>query len=121
MLDYLAIFLFLMVGLFLGAFLILCGLVLGKILGHAKQSKEKDSPYECGFPPMGDAREPFDVRYYLVAILFLIFDLEIVFFLPWAVSLKMIGLPSFLAMMLFLLILIVGFIYELGKGALKWQ
>jgi len=90
-------------------------------MGHARPDKEKQSPYECGFDAFEDARMKFDVRYYLVAILFIIFDLEIAFLFPWAVALKEIGMAGFWAMMIFLGILVVGFIYEWKKGALDWE
>lgn len=82
---------------------------------------EKLSPYECGFAPFNHARSQFDIRFYLVAILFIIFDLEIAFLFPWAISLSMIGLFGFFSMMLFLTVLTVGFIYEWKKGALEWE
>ena len=82
---------------------------------------EKLSAYECGFDPFDDARSRFDIRFYLVAILFIIFDLEVTFLFPWAVSLHKIGLFGFWSMMLFLLILTIGFIYEWKKGALEWE
>jgi NADH-quinone oxidoreductase subunit A len=95
--------------------------VLGYILGPSKPNKGKVSPYECGFDAMGDARLPFDVRYYLVAILFIIFDLETAFLFPWAVALRTIGWAGFIAMLIFLLVLVVGFIYEWKRGALEWE
>ena len=91
------------------------------VLGPRRPYDEKSSPYECGFERFGDARAPFDVRYYLVAILFILFDLEIAFLFPWAVVLDQIGLAGFLAMMVFLAILVVGFVYEWKKGALEWE
>ena len=91
------------------------------LLGTHRPDSEKLSPYECGFEAFEDARMKFDVRYYLVAILFIIFDLEIAFLFPWAVSLKEIGLLGFVSMMIFLAILVVGFIYEWMKGALEWE
>ena len=86
-----------------------------------KPYAEKLSPYECGFEPFDDARRKFDVRFYLVAILFIIFDLEVAFLFPWAVSLSDIGLFGFLSMLGFLAVLTVGFIYEWCKGALEWE
>ena len=83
--------------------------------------KEKLSPYECGFEPFGDARMEFDVRFYLVAILFIIFDLEIAFLFPWAIALGKIYLVGFWPMIMFLAVLTVGFIYEWKKGALEWE
>lgn len=93
----------------------------GKILGPSRPDSEKLSPYECGFEAFEDARLQFDVRYYLVAILFILFDLEIAFLFPWAVALKDIGFFGFMSMMLFLTILVLGFIYEWMKGALDWE
>ena len=96
-------------------------IILGKLLGPSRPDAEKNSPYECGFEAFEDSRMKFDVRYYLVAILFIIFDLEIAFLFPWAIVLDQIGMFGFLAMMLFLGILVVGFIYEWKKGALEWE
>ena len=93
----------------------------GFLLAPRKPYSEKLSPYECGFEAFEDSRMRFDVRYYLVAILFIIFDLEIAFLFPWAVVLGEIGMFGYLAMMLFLGILVVGFIYEWKKGALEWE
>ena len=94
---------------------------LGFLLGPRKPNSEKLSAYECGFEAFEDSRIKFDVRYYLVAILFIVFDLEIAFLFPWAVALKHIGVIGIAAMGLFLFILIVGFIYEWKKGALEWD
>jgi NADH-quinone oxidoreductase subunit A len=91
------------------------------VVARSKPDAEKLSPYECGFEPFSDARGGFDVRFYLVAILFIIFDLEVAFLFPWAVSLSQIGLFGFWSMMLFLGILTIGFIYEWKKGALEWE
>ncbi len=121
LINYLPILLFVLVGLVLGVLLMSLGLVLGKIMGHARSDSEKQSPYECGFEAFEDARMKFDVRYYLVAILFIIFDLEIAFLFPWAVALDGIGLVGFWAMMIFLGVLVIGFIYEWRKGALDWE
>ncbi len=96
-------------------------LALGFTLGRGSKDSEKLSPYECGFEAFEDARMKFDVRYYLVAILFIIFDLEIAFLFPWAISLDGIGLFGLLSMGVFLLVLVVGFIYEWKKGALEWD
>jgi len=115
--NYLPILIFLSVALALGLLM----LSLGFLFGKGTKSKAKLSPYECGFDPFEDARIPFDVRYYLVAILFIIFDLEIAFLFPWAISLGSIGLLGFCSMMIFLFILTVGFIYEWKKGALDWD
>ncbi len=119
--NYLPILIFIIVGLVLGVIMIALGLGLGRIMGHARTDSEKQSPYECGFEAFEDARMKFDVRYYLIAILFIIFDLEIFFFLPWAVALGRIGMVGFWAMMIFLGVLVVGFIYEWRKGALEWE
>ena len=115
--NYFPILLFIVVGLAVGV----VPLILGKILAPNKPDSEKNSPYECGFEAFEDARMKFDVRYYLVAILFILFDLEIAFLFPWAVVLQEIGLFGFIAMMVFLGILIVGFVYEWMKGALEWE
>jgi NADH-quinone oxidoreductase subunit A len=115
--NYFPIFLFILVGLGVGV----APLILGKLVSPHKPDSAKNSPYECGFEAFEDARMKFDVRYYLVAILFILFDLEIAFLFPWAVVLKEIGLAGFLAMMLFLGVLVVGFIYEWVKGALEWD
>ncbi len=115
--QYFPILLFIIVGLGLGVVL----LSLGKLLSPNRPNPEKLSPYECGFEAFEDARMKFDVRYYLVAILFILFDLEIAFLFPWAVVLPEIGFGGFMAMMVFLLILVVGFVYEWKKGALEWE
>ena len=96
-------------------------MALGRLLGPHRPDPDKLAPYESGFEAFGDARMQFDVRYYLVAILFILFDLEIVFLFPWAVSLDAIGTFGFVSMMVFLGILVVGFIYEWKKGALDWE
>lgn len=115
--NYFAVLVFIGVALAIA----MIALLLGAILGPRKPDKAKLSPYECGFDAFEDARMPFDVRFYLVAILFIIFDLETAFLFPWAVVLRKIGWIGFAAMMLFLGILIVGFIYEWKKGALEWE
>ena len=115
--EYFPILLFICVGIAVGV----VPLALGKLLGPSRPDPEKLSPYECGFEAFEDARMKFDVRYYLVAILFILFDLEIAFLFPWAVVLDEIGLFGFLSMMVFLGILVVGFIYEWMKGALEWE
>lgn len=91
------------------------------VVGMQKPDAEKNSPYECGFEPFGDARSKFDVRFYLVSILFIIFDLEVAFLFPWAISLGSIGVYGFWSMVVFLGVLTVGFIYEWRKGALDWE
>jgi NADH-quinone oxidoreductase subunit A len=115
--EYYPVLLFILVGLAVGV----APMVLGKLLGPSRPYPEKLSPYECGFEAFEDARMKFDVRYYLVAILFILFDLEIAFLFPWAVVINEIGMAGFVAMMLFLGILVVGFIYEWMKGALEWE
>ena len=115
--EYFPILLFIAVAVVIGV----APMVLGKLLGPSKPDPEKLSPYECGFEAFEDARMKFDVRYYLVAILFILFDLEIAFLFPWAAVINDIGLPGFLAMMVFLAILTVGFVYEWMKGALEWE
>ncbi len=108
-------------------FMVIAGVIAtamigGSLLaGHQKPYPEKVSAYECGFEAFDDARRRFDVRFYLVAILFIIFDLEVAFLFPWAVSLSEIGLFGFLSMLAFLAVLTVGFIYEWNKGALDWE
>ena len=94
---------------------------IGYLLGPNKPNKGKIAPYECGFDGVGDARMPFDVRFYLVAILFIIFDLETAFLFPWAVSLRQVGHAGFWAMVVFLVILLIGFAYEWRRGALEWE
>jgi len=96
-------------------------IVASFIVARQKPNSEKVSPYECGFTPFNDARRQFDVRFYLVAILFIIFDLEVAFLFPWAISLGGIGLLGFWSMIVFLGVLTVGFIYEWKKGALEWE
>ncbi len=115
--QYFPILLFILFGLFLSVVL----LSVGKLVAPNRPDPEKLSPYECGFEAFEDARMKFDVRYYLVAILFILFDLEIAFLFPWAVVLPDIGFAGFVAMMIFLLILVVGFVYEWKKGALEWE
>jgi NADH-quinone oxidoreductase subunit A len=115
--NYLPILIFLILGILIGG----GAMAAGFLLGERRPGAEKDSPYECGFEAFGDARMKFDVRYYLVAILFIIFDLEIAFLFPWAVVLESLGMVGFVAMFVFLSILVVGFIYEWKKGALEWE
>ncbi|MEK7666094.1 MAG: NADH-quinone oxidoreductase subunit A [Pseudomonadota bacterium] len=115
--NYLPILIFIAVGLAVGVLPI----TFGWLLSTSRPDSEKLSPYECGFDAFEDSRMKFDVRYYLVAILFIIFDLEIAFLFPWAVALNEIGMAGFLAMMVFLGVLVVGFIYEWKKGALEWE
>ena len=119
--NYLPVLIFLTVATGLALVLLSLGLVIGRLQAKAKFDKEKLSPYECGFEAFEDSRMKFDVRYYLVAILFIIFDLEIAFLFPWAVVLDSIGTFGLVAMGIFLFILVVGFIYEWKKGALEWD
>ena len=115
--NYIPILVFVGVGIAVGV----VPMALGWLLAPHRPDAEKLSAYECGFAPFEDSRMKFDVRYYLVAILFILFDLEIAFLFPWAVVLQEIGMFGFLAMMLFLGILVIGFIYEWKKGALEWE
>jgi len=115
--NYIPILVFFGVALVLGVVL----MSLGFLFGPRKPDTEKLSAYECGFEAFEDSRIKFDVRYYLVAIVFIVFDLEIAFLFPWAVSLDGIGLTGLVAMGIFLLILVIGFVYEWKKGALEWD
>lgn len=115
--NYFPVLLFIAVGLLVGVGPIL----LGRLVSPNRPDSEKLSPYECGFEAFEDARMRFDVRYHLVAILFILFDLEIAFLFPWAIVLTEIGLFGYLAMVVFLAILVVGFAYEWMKGALEWE
>ena len=115
--NYYPILWFIIIGLLFGVVPITAGFVLGP---H-RPNNEKNSPYECGFEAFEDARMKFDVRFYLVAILFILFDLEIAFLFPWAVVFNELGIYGFVVMLIFLAILIVGFVYEWKKGALEWE
>ncbi len=115
--EYLPILIFLGVGTIIGIVL----LTLGSILGPKRFEQNKLDPYECGFEAFEDARMQFDVRYYLIAILFVIFDLEIAFLFPWAIVFNEVGLVAFIDMFVFLAILVVGFAYAWKKGALEWE
>ncbi len=115
--EYLPILLFIAIAVGLSAVIVLASYVLGE----QRPDSEKVSAYECGFEAFDDARSRFDVRFYLVSLLFIIFDLEVAFLFPWAVSLGSIGLFGFWSMMIFLGILTIGFIYEWRKGALEWE
>ncbi|MFQ6005723.1 MAG: NADH-quinone oxidoreductase subunit A [Woeseia sp.] len=115
--EYLPILIFLAVAAGIGMVL----LMLGFLLGSGGKDEEKLSPYECGFEAFEDSRMKFDVRYYLVAILFIIFDLEIAFMFPWAVSLDAVGGFGLIAMGIFLSVLAIGFIYEWRKGGMEWD
>ena len=115
--GYFPVLMFIAVGIVLGVVL----LTVGRVLSPNRPDPKKLSPYECGFEAFEDARMKFDVRYYLVAILFILFDLEIAFLFPWAVVLPEIGFFGYAARMLFLAILVVGFVYEWKKGAREWE
>jgi NADH-quinone oxidoreductase subunit A len=117
LLEYLPIVLFIVIASVVATALA----VMPLVLAPSKPDPEKVSAYECGFPPFDDARMKFDVRFYLVSILFIIFDLEVAFLFPWAITLKSTGLYGFLSMVVFLGVLTVGFIYEWKKGALEWE
>jgi len=115
--EYLPVLVFLGVGFAMAIVM----LILGALLSPSCPDEAKNSPFECGFEAFDDARMKFDIRYYLVAILFIIFDLEIAFLFPWAISLDKIGLFGLISMGVFLIILIIGFIYEWKNGALEWE
>lgn len=115
--NYFPVLLFIIIGLVAGGAFI----TLGSLLAPSRPNEEKLSPYECGFEAFENARMRFDVRYYLVAILFILFDLEIAFMFPWAVVFKELGAFGFWSMFVFLVILTIGFVYEWKKGALEWE
>lgn len=115
--NYLPILIFLLIGVLLGVALVLVSYLLAK---H-RPNKVKNDAYECGYSAFESAHIPFDVRFYLVAILFIIFDLETAFFFPWALVLRQLGWFGFTAMMIFLGVLVIGFIYEWKRGALEWE
>jgi NADH-quinone oxidoreductase subunit A len=119
--NYLPILIFLIVAAGLAALLLILGTGIGRYFARFHDDKAKLTPYECGFDAFEDTRAKFDVRYYLVAILFIVFDLEIAFLFPWAVALDKIGHFGLIAMGIFLAILVVGFVYEWKKGALEWD
>jgi len=119
--NYLPVLIFLTIAALLAAVLLSLGSVLGRLSARHRGDAQKLSPYECGFEPFEDNRVRFDVRYYLVAILFIIFDLEIAFLFPWAVSLNRTGGCGLAVMGVFLFILVIGFAYEWKKGALEWD
>lgn len=115
--QYLPIFVFIILGLVIG----LAMVGIASLLSKHEPYSAKNAPYECGFDAFESAHLPFDVRFYLVAILFIIFDLETAFFFPWALVLRKIGWFGFSAMMIFLILLVIGFIYEWKRGALEWE
>ncbi len=119
--NYFPVLLFILVGLAFGVAPMALGRIVSLLLGTYRPESAKLAPYECGNTPFEDARMKFDVRYYLIAILFILFDLEIAFLFPWAVTLNEIGLFGFVSMIVFLAILVVGFVYEWRKGALEWE
>ncbi len=119
--NYLPVLIFLGIATGLAIVLMLLGTAIGGYFTRQPEDAAKKSAYECGFEAFEDSRMKFDVRYYLVAILFIIFDLEIAFLFPWAVAIRDIGAPGLVAMGVFLLILVVGFVYEWKKGALEWD
>ena len=119
--GYFPILMFIAVGLAFGVAPIVSGWIVSRLVGMHRPDQQKLSPYECGFEAFEDSRMKFDVRYYLVAILFIIFDLEIAFLFPWAISLDAVGGFGLISMGIFLAILVVGFIYEWKKGALEWD
>ena len=119
--NYLPVLIFLVVATGLATLLLLLGNGFGRLFSRFHGDRDKVAPYECGFEAYEDSRMKFDVRYYLVAILFIVFDLEIAFLFPWAVVLRHIGVFGLVAMGIFLFILVVGFIYEWKKGALEWD
>jgi NADH-quinone oxidoreductase subunit A len=115
--QYLPILAFVVLGAVMGSVLV----IAGRMLARHRPDKEKNSPYECGFEAFEDARMKFDVRYYLIAIIFILFDLEIAFLFPWALVFKRLGMYGFVVMTVFLAILIAGFAYVWKKGALEWE
>jgi NADH-quinone oxidoreductase subunit A len=115
--EYLPILMFLGISTVIGIAL----LVIGGLLGPRRPGAEKDSPYECGFEAFEDTRMKFDVRFYLIAILFIIFDLEIAFFIPWAVALDSLGMFGLVAMLVFVVELVIGYVFAWKRGALEWE
>lgn len=119
--SYLSILLYMIIAGLISAVVVLLPLIVSKITGTSNQYKEKVSPYECGFEPIGEVRpNKFSIKFYLVAILFVIFDLEIAFMFPWAITLKEIGVFGYISMMIFFAVLTIGLVYEWKKGALDW-
>ena len=115
--NYFPVLVFMLIGLAAGILF----LALGTLLGPKRHYAEKDAPFECGFEAFENARMKFDVRYYLVAILFILFDLEVAFMIPWAVVFKDLGMVGFWPMLVFIAFLGIGFVYEWKKGALEWE
>ncbi|MFT6834591.1 MAG: NADH-quinone oxidoreductase subunit A [Francisellaceae bacterium] len=119
--SYLPLLIFLIIAIGLGLTVATAGKIVAKLVGVDRPNAEKNSPFECGFPEFDDARMKFDVRFYLVAILFIVFDLEMAFMFPWAVVFTKIGWAGFISMIIFLVELFLGFIYLWKKGALEWE
>ncbi len=119
--QYLPILIFLFVAVGLSALFVFLPMGVSRLTGTHQPDAEKNSEYECGFPAFEDPRSQFDVRFYLIAILFIIFDLEVAFLFPWAVAFEEVGLFGFWAMIIFLAVLTIGFVYEWRKGALEWD
>ncbi|MHB8421432.1 MAG: NADH-quinone oxidoreductase subunit A [Leptospirales bacterium] len=115
--HYVPIFLFLLVAIGFGA----VSLTIGRLIRPKNPYKDKNAPYECGVPPINDARERFSIRYYVIAMLFLIFDVEVVFLYPWAVDFDRLGLFGLVEMMIFIFVLLVGYVYAWKKEALEWE
>ena len=115
--DYLPVLLFILVGIGVGV----VPQILGRFVAPYRPDPQKNSPYECGFEAFEDARMKFDIRYYLVAILYILFDLEVAFLFPWATAMREVGLVGFWAMMIFFLVLTIGLVFEWKKGALDWE
>lgn len=115
--NYFPVLLFILIGILVG----IVPMLLGRALGPHKPDAQKLSPYECGFEAFGDARMKFDIRFYLVAILFILFDIEVIFLMPWAANVNALGLHGFWAVMGFLSVLAIGLAYEWKRGALEWE
>lgn len=115
--NYFPVLLFILIGILVG----IVPMLLGRVLGPHKPDPHKLSQYECGFEAFGDARMKFDIRFYLVAILFILFDIEVIFLMPWAANVNELGLPGFWAVMGFLSVLAIGLAYEWKRGALEWE
>lgn len=115
--NYFPVLLFILIGILVG----IVSMLLGRVLGPHKPDPQKLSPYECGFEAFGDARMKFDIRFYLVAILFILFDIEVIFLMPWAANVNELGLHGFWAVMGFLSVLAIGLAYEWKRGALEWE
>jgi NADH-quinone oxidoreductase subunit A len=119
--EYVPILMFLAVATAVGVVLLIVGTLFGRLFNRLQASDDKVSPYECGFEAFEDARMQFDVRYYLIAILFIAFDLEIAFVFPWAVIFRSLGMAGLVEMGIFLSLLVLGYVYVWKKGALEWE